>query len=111
MISYISLSRLIIILIDKKVMDFFNRLTCVVLSACCTSFALAYEEQIEERGHKHKGGGGGGYKPHHDVAPYKPKKCHPQTITKYKTVVKDRKANVFNQVIHPCLKNIQSRQN
>ncbi|KAK7077459.1 hypothetical protein SK128_007914 [Halocaridina rubra] len=43
-------------------------------------------------GYGHGGGGGGGHKGYH------PSPCHPQTITKYRTVYKDRKAEVANNV-------------
>ncbi|XP_066952392.1 uncharacterized protein [Macrobrachium rosenbergii] len=48
----------------------------------------------------HGGGGGGGYGGgDHGGGGYHPAPvCHPQTITKYKTVYKDRKAQVVNNV-------------
>lgn len=52
-------------------------------------------------GYDHKGHGGFDHKGHggYDHKPHLPKKCHPQTITKYKTIYKDRKAEVVNQVM------------
>lgn len=75
----------------------FFRIFSILLASSFVS-SVPYDE-IEERGHK--GGGGGGFKKHKGGGyggGYKPDKCHPQTITKYKTVYKDRKANVVNQV-------------
>ncbi|XP_042221680.1 uncharacterized protein LOC121866153 [Homarus americanus] len=48
----------------------------------------------------HGGGGGGGYGGGggHGGGGYNPSPCHPQTITKYNTVYKDRKAEIVNNV-------------
>ena len=43
---------------------------------------VEYYDEAQERDYKHS----------------KPKKCYPHTVTKYKTVYKDRKANVYNKV-------------
>lgn len=60
-------------------------------------------------GHGHGGGHGGSYGGGHSDGyghgggghghgGYKPAPCHPQTITKYRTVYKDKKAEVVNNV-------------